>query len=380
MEVRGFPRGYWRGRCRLLVLACLMPLGLLAQFPDKTDKFVNDFAQVFDASQAQGLEQRLQALSDSTTNQLVVVTVSDLAGFDAADYAQRLGQKWGVGHAEHDNGVLILLKPRNETGGGQVFIATGYGIEGVLTDMRCGQIIDTYMLPHLREGRYYQAVVAAVDQIVPLMLEEHRHDWDNESPAEESQPVVLLLVLAVLLVWLWIHYHPSPKRQALDRIADSESPDQRDAAVAQAEALGVKASKIDAAVGKIPERLKEKMWASTSLARFEQLASAGLSLGMSAESVGRMREQMTLLSLNRLNHCRERSRLDSLADVARAFGNDEQSVQRAIAIALAAIAADSLMSYRGSRFRGPSRGFTGGSSHSGFGGGHFGGGGAGRSF
>ena len=95
-----------------------------AALPDKTNRFVNDFAGVFDNRQAMELEEYLATFSDTTTNQVVVVTIADLGDYEPADYAQRLGQKWGVG-SDKDNGVIILVKPRNELGGGAVALSTG---------------------------------------------------------------------------------------------------------------------------------------------------------------------------------------------------------------------------------------------------------------
>ena len=363
-----------------MVLACLAPLALLAQIPDKTDRFVNDFAGVLGVSNVAELEHRLQMFSDTTTNQIVVVTVSDLQGYDPADYAQRLGQQWGVGHEKYDNGVIILLKPRNDNGRGRVFIATGYGVEGVLTDVRAGNIIDTKMMPHLAEGDYYAAVVAAVDEIEPLLLGEYHESW--ETPADTQDNSGWLLVFFVLLMaFVWIGLKkPSAKTKALNAISEAESPEDRDSAVESAQQINISQTKIDRALAKIPGRLKAKMRESSSRLRFETLASAAAMMGVSADEIAALRTQMASITLNNLKGCRSRFSLSKLAETAREFGNSEHDIEMAVLAALAAIAIAERMvrsSYRGSRFNG---GSSGGTWHSGFGGGSFGGGGAGRSF
>lgn len=170
-----------------------------AGIPDKPvpSRFVCDYAGVLDPARAARLEQYLQMVSDSTTNQVVVVTIADLEDYDPADYAQRLGQKWGIGTKEKSNGVVILIKPRNDYGGGKVEIATGYGAEGALTDVMCGHIIDTEMLPYLREGLYTEAAEAGAVACVKRMNAEYTGEWDDE----EDMPLwVALLILTLIFV------------------------------------------------------------------------------------------------------------------------------------------------------------------------------------
>ena len=168
-------------RFLLSILLCV-PTLLWADFPEATNRMVNDFAGVFTGLQVREMETRLEAFSDSTSNQICVVTISDLEDYEPADYAQRLGQKWGVGSAK-DNGVLILLKPRSATDTEKyidVFIATGYGIEGALPDALCKRIIEDRMGPCLRQDPpdYYGAVEAAVSAIEPVMLGEYNEEMD----------------------------------------------------------------------------------------------------------------------------------------------------------------------------------------------------------
>ena len=105
-------------------------------------RLVNDFAGMLKADEVSMLEQKLVAFSDSTSTQIAIVIVPSLGGYDKADYAQRLGEKWGVGQKGKNNGVLILIKPKTAGSDGQVQISTGYGIEGAIPDLLSGEIID----------------------------------------------------------------------------------------------------------------------------------------------------------------------------------------------------------------------------------------------
>ena len=99
----------------LLVLALLAgAFATVAAIPERPypQRLVNDLAGVFTASQKAALEQRLVAFDDTTSNQIAVVTLSDLEGQDKAMVAYEIGEKWGVGQQKHNNGIVILIKPK----------------------------------------------------------------------------------------------------------------------------------------------------------------------------------------------------------------------------------------------------------------------------
>ena len=91
-------------------------------------RLVNDQASIFTPDQKEDLERMLVAFDDSTSNQIAVVTVLDLEGYSASEYATRIGLEWGVGSEKFDNGVVLLVKPRVGNSYGEVFIAVGYGL------------------------------------------------------------------------------------------------------------------------------------------------------------------------------------------------------------------------------------------------------------
>lgn len=168
--------------------------------PMSPPRLVNDFAQTFDASQRDELEQILKAYNDSTSTQIYVVTVANLQGYAVSDYAARLGEKWGIGQKDKNNGVLILIKPRIGNERGQVFIATGYGVEHILTDARCGRIIDEYMIPYLQTEDYYNASKAAVLAIIKYLAGEFQADEDNPGSSLFANIVLVAVILLILYI------------------------------------------------------------------------------------------------------------------------------------------------------------------------------------
>ena len=131
-------------------------------------RLVNDFADILSEFEEANLEHELRAFANSTSNQIVVVSVKDLGGYDPAEFTHTLGKKWGVGQKEFDNGVVIMVKPTGEAGDRHTFIAIGYGLEGVLTDAVCKQIVDQIMLPAFQRGDFYSGITEASGVIQKL--------------------------------------------------------------------------------------------------------------------------------------------------------------------------------------------------------------------
>lgn len=143
---------------------------------DKTNRIlVYDKANILSAAQVSSLNQRLISTSNNTSNQIVVVFTDDLCGMDKAMYATELGQSWGVGRKGEDNGVVIVVKPKRAGGRGEVFIAPGYGLEGVIPDATAKMVVDNEMIPFFKQNDYFRGVDAALDVIIPLAKQEFNY-------------------------------------------------------------------------------------------------------------------------------------------------------------------------------------------------------------
>jgi len=133
-------------------------------FPALTDR-VTDQAKLLDSAQKAQLIAQLEAHESATSNQIVVVTVNSLQGLDIADYSLKLGRKWGIGTAEKDNGVLLVVAPKER----KVRIEVGRGLEGALPDGLAGTIVRSNILPSFRESDYPRGIsngVTAIEQAI----------------------------------------------------------------------------------------------------------------------------------------------------------------------------------------------------------------------
>jgi uncharacterized protein len=123
--------------------------------------YVTDAAGVLSAGDRQQLEERLSAFERQSSIQVAVVTVPTLEREPVESYADTLFQKWGIGVKEKSNGVLLLVAIRDHLGR----IEVGYGLEGVLPDGVCGEILREQITPAFRKERYAEGINNAVAAI-----------------------------------------------------------------------------------------------------------------------------------------------------------------------------------------------------------------------
>jgi uncharacterized protein len=163
-------------------------------------RLVNDFANVLSPDQLQSLESKLVAFNDSTSVQIAVVIVPTLGGYEKADYAQQLGQKWGVGGSKFNNGFIILVKPKTASENGEAFIATGYGVEGSVPDATAVDIVNNEMIPFFKQNAYYEGINAATDVLISLVKGEFKAD--NYGKKKKGSSAIFVLIIIIVIIFL----------------------------------------------------------------------------------------------------------------------------------------------------------------------------------
>jgi Beta-propeller domains of methanol dehydrogenase type len=198
----GHPVRHTRLRIFVLFLAFVLCIAqtALAQkssdlFPPKPEPavYVHDYANWLTPAEKNDLEQKLRAYWDSTSTQIVVMVRPDLGDYDRAGYAFELGNRWGVGRTDKDNGVVMVIKTEAPDRG--VFIATGYGTEGALPDITAGRIIRNTMVPYFREDRRYEGINAGLDEIIRALSGEYTRETAGEKLSKKEGLIVALIIL-----------------------------------------------------------------------------------------------------------------------------------------------------------------------------------------
>lgn len=167
-------------------------------------RLVNDYAGILSPDEASRLEQKLVSFNDSTSTQIVLVIVKSLNGYDKNDYAQRLGQKWGVGQKGSNNGVVILVKPKYPNEKGEVSIQSGYGLEGVLPDITCKQIVENEMIPKFAQGDYYGGVSAGIAVVMSITKGEFTAGQYGKRARQQKPYGILVPIIILMIIVFWI--------------------------------------------------------------------------------------------------------------------------------------------------------------------------------
>lgn len=164
-------------------------------FPERPypPRLVNDFASMLTVFERQYLEDKLVAYDDTTSTQISIVIVRTLDGMDKAQYATELGEKWGIGRKQKDNGVLILVASEDR----QLFIATGRGVEEYLPDAVCKRIIEKIIKPAFKEGKYYEGLNRATDEIIARLS----GTFENSDSNDESGIPLWVIILIIFIVF-----------------------------------------------------------------------------------------------------------------------------------------------------------------------------------
>ncbi len=165
-------------------------------FPELTSRVVDE-ATLFSAAQKAELESTLENHENNTSNQVVVVTLKSLDGYDIRDYGLELGRAWGIGQKDKNNGVLLIIAPNER----KVSIEVGYGLEGALPDATAKSIIDQEILPYFKEGDYFGGAKFGVDAIISAIKGEYV-PYEVESSSKSFKFTDLIMPLIFLFVFI----------------------------------------------------------------------------------------------------------------------------------------------------------------------------------
>jgi uncharacterized protein len=182
---------------KLLILVFILSgMYANAQFtiPDKPSfqTSVYDYADVLSQAEEKDLENKLIRYSDSTSTQIVVISVEDLKGEDIGILTPKWAQEWGIGQEKEDNGILILLSKKDR----KIWIAPGYGVEERLTAGINGELTRNIIIPEFKAGSYYSGLDKGADAIFKVLQGKYKGSRKKES----NFPVGIIVVVVVFLV------------------------------------------------------------------------------------------------------------------------------------------------------------------------------------
>jgi uncharacterized protein len=177
--------------------------------PEKPNppRLVNDLANVLSDQERQQLESDLVQFNDQTSTQIAILTVPSLNGYEVADFSTRVFNKWQIGQAGKNNGILIVFKPKTADAKGAVFVVTGYGLEGILPDAVINRnVVDHEMIPRFKEGDIYGGLYAGSKVIKELAAQEYtaeayqKKTSGNKKSEKGGGGFILVVLIIIVLV------------------------------------------------------------------------------------------------------------------------------------------------------------------------------------
>jgi uncharacterized protein len=182
------------------------PVAACAQamtFPDLTGHVV-DQANLLPADTRQALDQKLKDLEQKSQIQFVVATLSSLQGQEIEPYSNELFRHWGLGVKTKNNGVLLVVAPKEK----KVRIEVGYGLEGTLTDALSKIVIANAMAPKFKTGDFAGGITRGVDDVITILTTDS-NEWTKKpqvrADAQDStfDAILPFLIVALVIFIIW---------------------------------------------------------------------------------------------------------------------------------------------------------------------------------
>jgi len=157
---------------------------------------VYDYADLLNPTEEKELENKLIRYSDSTTTQIVVITIDDLKGESIGILTPRWAHEWGIGQAKEDNGILILLSKNDR----EIWIAPGYGVEDRLTAGINGELIRNIIIPEFKAGSYYNGLDKGADAIFEVLKGKYKGSRKESKKDFPILPVIFFVIILILII------------------------------------------------------------------------------------------------------------------------------------------------------------------------------------
>jgi uncharacterized protein len=187
----------------LTIVAFLVLFGTVAAaqaIPDYTDKYVNDFAGVFNATQVSELRTLFANVDQQTTAEITILTVDTVSPMDMSQYADEVFTKWGIGKA--DTNILLILYA-NDTQ--KIWVSTGYNLEGILPDSKVSRILDETFVPARANENIANGIMLASQQYAQVIIDNADEVRSGQAgPAPGTVDTIFTLLPLVLFLLFFI--------------------------------------------------------------------------------------------------------------------------------------------------------------------------------
>jgi len=180
------------------ILTAFLSFGLSAQndLPEEPISWVSDYTNLLNSEQQRVLNNKLNKLEKATSTQIFLAIFDQIPeNYYLEDFTVKLYEKWGPGRKNENNGVLIVLF----TGDRKIRIEVGYGLEGVLTDMQAGRVIEDVMKPEFKKGDYFSGLNNGIDVIISAVKGEYTIPVKAKSKSKRTNWISLFVIFFIIV-------------------------------------------------------------------------------------------------------------------------------------------------------------------------------------
>jgi uncharacterized protein len=183
----------------VFVFFSLTSFGYALDIP-KLQGYVNDYAGMISPEAKGELTRELAAFEKTDSTQIVVLTVPSLEGGEIEDFGIRVADSWKIGQKGKDNGVIFIVAKQER----KMRIEVGMGLEGRLTDLMAGRIVDLVVKPRFKRGDYDGGFIAGVSAIIDATRGEFKSEGNHVQQGRErySRALTLLIFGGIALLVL----------------------------------------------------------------------------------------------------------------------------------------------------------------------------------
>jgi len=171
--------------------------------------WIADYAGVIDASSYQQMNAIIQDLEQKTGAEIAVVSINNTGNDSIENFSVKLFKEWGIGKKGKDNGILLVSSIEDR----KVKIEVGYGLEGILPDGLCGEILDKYVVPNYKNGEYGKGMAAGVFAIASVIAKDAGVALTGvtvetkQGKRGNTPGIIFQLIIFIIMVYVFIR-HP----------------------------------------------------------------------------------------------------------------------------------------------------------------------------
>jgi uncharacterized protein len=157
----------------------------------KLQGYVNDYGGMISPPAKEKLENELRALEQTDSNQIVILTIPSLEGEALEDFSIKVAEAWKIGQKNKDNGVILLVAKQER----KIRVEVGRGLEGRLTDLMSGRIIDLVIKPRFKRGDFDGGFVAGISALIDATRGEFKAEGNRRGQRHDSLSSIFSMLL-----------------------------------------------------------------------------------------------------------------------------------------------------------------------------------------